>query len=92
MLTRLAQCVLILDAHEDMESEIYRAGGAREIATHNRTLYIAGARHARGTRYRIAFNQSPKSPTFDEIGIIAGAVKKNFRSKGNREDERKDLQ
>ncbi len=75
-LTRLPQTTLILDAHDVKESDVYCAGGLIKKVTHNRTLLIAAARNAGGTRSRIAFNQSADRPHFEELGVISGRNKR----------------
>ena len=71
-LTRLPQTTLILDAHDIREGEVRRAGGLTQKVMHNRTLLIAAARNAGGTRSRIAFNQSAEQPHFEELGVLKG--------------------
>ena len=71
MLGRLAHCVLMLDAHDAKSSTVYRAGGCFETVEHNRTLVVAKARHASGTRQHIAFQQASSAPQFVELGVIA---------------------
>lgn len=79
--TRLSHCCLLLDAHEDREAEVYRRGGLRETVTHNRTVTIAKARNASGSRQRIAFVQDSDGPSFEEMGVIATGKGKPKRTK-----------
>ncbi|MGO8705032.1 MAG: AAA family ATPase [Candidatus Brocadiia bacterium] len=71
MIARLCHTVLLLDSHDAKTSTVYRAGGLREDVEHNRTLLVAKARNASGTRQRIAFTQRSDAPVFDEHGVIA---------------------
>ena len=75
-LTRLPQTTLILDAHDAKESDVHCTGGLIKKVMHNRTLLIAAARNAGGTRSRIAFNQSADRPHFEELGVISGRNKR----------------
>jgi len=67
-ITRLAHCVLLLDAHEERESEVWRTGGLREPVRHDRTLLIGKARNAGGAGARIAFRLA--GARFEEVGVI----------------------
>lgn len=69
-LTRLAQSTLILDAHDDRESAIFRAGDGYDIISHNRTVLIAAVRNGSGNRQRVAFRANTSGPGFQEIGVI----------------------
>ncbi len=69
-LTRLAQTTLILDAHDDRESAVFRLGGPSEAISHNRTVIIAAARNGGGNRQRIALYAPNDRPAFNELGII----------------------
>lgn len=69
-LTRLPQTTLVLTAHEMRDAVVHKHGGLHENIQHNRTLTIAAARNAGGTRKKIAFIQSPDQPEFTELGVI----------------------
>lgn len=71
---RLCHCALLLDAHDEKTSTVYRVGGATESVTHNRTVLVAKARNGSGARQRLAFRQSDTAPTFEELGVIAPRV------------------
>jgi hypothetical protein len=70
-LTRLSAAVLLLDAHDEKASPVYRTGGLIGEARHNRTVTIAKARHGKGTGHRIAYAFGRTGPVFDERGVIA---------------------
>jgi len=71
MIGRLCHCALLLDAHDPKTSEVHRWGGLREEVQHNRTVIIAKARNASGSRQRLAFQQDDQAPLFEELGVIA---------------------
>ena len=71
MISRLCQTVLILDAHDMRTCDVYRINKQREEIQHNRTVHIAKARNASGTRQRVAFMQDSRAPEFEELGVIA---------------------
>jgi hypothetical protein len=89
-LTRLPGCVLLLDAHEEKDSPVYRAGGAVADESHDRTITIAKARHGRGTGERLALLFGAKGPVFWERGVIAPrkVADKLRRSQAAAENER----
>lgn len=74
--TRLSHTVILIDGHEPKESDVYRMGCDPVSVEHNRTVYIAAARHGSGTRMRLAFNQDKFAPVFDELGVIVQKKKK----------------
>lgn len=69
-LTRLAHTTLLLDRHEDTESEIHRPGGMHLTCTHNRTLVIAAVRNGSGGGQKVALTAGANGPRFEEHGII----------------------
>lgn len=71
MFGRLCHTAILLDAHDLKESAVMRTGGLTEVVEHNRTVLIAKARNAQGTRQRLAFRQSDTAPEFEELGVIA---------------------
>jgi len=68
-IVRLADAALLLNAHDEHSSEVYRQGGNRETVLHNRTLIIEKARHGPGRGARIAFRFD--EPRYVELGVIA---------------------
>jgi len=69
--SRLADTVLLLDAHDKKSSDVLRCGGCRETVRHDRTVTIGKARFGRGARLRLAF--ATEGPRFRELGVIAPA-------------------
>ena len=70
-IVRLCDCALMLEAHDEKISTIWRPGKTHEDVKHNRTVLVAKASNARGGRQRIAFQQGDIAPTFEERGVIA---------------------
>lgn len=68
---RNCHTVLLVDAHDEKNSPIYREGGVIEGVVHSRTVVIAKTRNGRGPRQRIACNLSLTEPHFVELGVIA---------------------
>jgi hypothetical protein len=87
---RLCQTVLILDAHDLEKRTVYRIGGLLEDVQSNRTLLIAKARNGAGTRQRVAFLQRADAPVFEELGVVAPAVKRKRRRKDDDEEHESD--
>ena len=67
-LKRLTHTVLLLDAHEPREDDVYRIAGCHEKITHDRTLYIDKARNGSGGGSKFAFTM--QGPHFEELGTI----------------------
>ncbi len=68
-LKRLAHSVLLLDAHDERESEVWRPQEYREMVIHERTVIVDKARHGSGAGLRLAFTMD--GPGFRELGVIA---------------------
>jgi KaiC/GvpD/RAD55 family RecA-like ATPase len=68
---RNCHTVLLVDAHDEKNSPVYRDGGVIEGVMHSRTVVIAKTRNGRGPRQRVAYNLSLTEPHFVELGIIA---------------------
>jgi len=66
---RLCHTTLLLDAHDEKASEVWREGGCRETVLHDKTVIIDKTRNGSGRGNRVAFIL--KNPVFEEIGIIA---------------------
>jgi replicative DNA helicase len=71
-ITQCADTVLMLQAFEPKEFEIFKSGGMRETVTANRCFYIAKARHGSGSNARLAYRFGDfQAPHFNELGVIA---------------------
>ncbi len=68
-LKRVSHTIILLDAHDRQDSDVWRSGGCRQQVSHNRTLIVDKARNGDGAGARIAFNM--EGPAFEELGIIA---------------------
>jgi len=52
---RLSHTILMLDVHDEKESEVWRGGGHRETVLHNKTVIVDKARNASGKGNRFAW-------------------------------------
>ena len=74
---KLCQTVVMLCAHDDMDSGVIRPStmpgikSTTETVTHNRTVKIEKSRYGRGARMMLAYTQSHNAPQFIEHGVIA---------------------
>lgn len=71
---KLCHCVVLLDAHEEKASTIYRRGDdgelEQEVLTHNRTVVIGRTRYGKGSRMVFAYDQDNRKPIFREHGLV----------------------
>ena len=70
-LTRLAHNVILWDSHEDKQTEVWRAGGEKEMVSHNRTLVVGKCRFGKGSGLALAYSTRREGPGFTELGVIA---------------------
>ena len=66
---RLAHNVLLLDAHEPRDGEVWRDCGGRTVVRHARTVIVDKARNGPGPGSRIAVEMD--GPCFRELGLLA---------------------
>lgn len=71
LFNRLAHSIVLLNQHEEMAHDVYRAGGTTERVEHKLTIFIAKSRHGKGGRCRLAFRLDEHGPIFHELGVIA---------------------
>jgi RecA-family ATPase len=67
---RFAYNTWLLQRHDWQDSVVFRTGGIKGAATHNRTLRIEKARKGCGTGTNIAFSLESTGPRPHEIGVI----------------------
>lgn len=68
--TRFAHNVLLLDAHDPKDSEVFSFNNTRKTVTHKRTLYLSKMRNGPGVGKRIAMDFMPEGPVLMEYGVI----------------------
>lgn len=68
-LSRFADSILILQAHEPVDREVIRHGCGRGMEESNRTLVIAKSRNGEGGN-PVAFDFGHSGPRFREVGAI----------------------
>lgn len=73
-INRLAHSIILLEAHEPKDSDVWRFGGSHESVTHERTVIIDAARNTPGRGMQFAFGLN--GAHLEEIGTIMRKQKK----------------
>jgi len=69
MYTRLCHTTILIDRHEERESNVKKFGTVQKIP-HKRTVTVALTRNGSGSGVRLAFDQGQWGPNFVEYGVI----------------------
>lgn len=85
-IVRLSHTILLMDAHDEKESTVWREGGRREMVYHDRTIIVDKARNASGRGNRLAYVM--EGPAYRELGVITPKEAKNSPYGNGNQSER----